>query len=228
MQEACLGLAEIMTATGDRGVQSSTWRIIEYLQTHETATLKELEAYLGLTRTAVREHIATLEGGGYVDHRLVHAGRGRPHHEYFNKAKARELFACHCSDLAVTMLKEMMHVVDPATMEQLMARVAHRVAADYAAEMMAALPRERVHELAALMQKKGILCRVHDDGSGMHVTLEMFNCPYHDLALEDRQICDMDRLMIGQAVGVPVELVDCIMDEASSCNFGFRAAPQDV
>ena len=31
--------------------------------------------------------------------------------------------------------------------------------------------------------------------------------------------------MISQAVGAPVELLDCIMEDAGSCNFGFQLNP---
>lgn len=215
-----------MNSSRDQGVQSTAWRIVEYLQTQGTATHKQLEEYLGLTRTAIREHITTLESGGYVDRRTVHAGRGRPHHEYFNTDKARDLFACHCSSLAVTMLAEMGEVLDDKTLGLLMDRVAHKVAADYSAQMSAEDVPGRVTELAHLMQQQGILSRVHAGEDPASVQLELFNCPYHELAQENLQICDMDRTMIAQAVGAPVTLVDCIMEESSSCTFGFEVTPQ--
>ncbi len=215
-----------MTTPRDKGVQSTAWRIVEYLQTQGTATHKELEEYLGLTRTAVREHITTLESGGYVDRRIVHAGRGRPHHEYFNTEQARKLFACHCGSLAVTMLTEMSEVLDDETLAHLMDRVAYRVAEDYAAQMAADDIEERVAELAYLMQQQGILSQVYAEGNAGSVKLELFNCPYHELAQENLQICQMDRTMIARAVGAPVTLVDCIMEEASSCTFGFEVTPQ--
>lgn len=211
-----------MATTQNRSVQSSAWRIVEYLQKEGAATHKELQAYLGLTRTAVQEHLATLEAGGYVARRLVQAGRGRPHYEYSNADKARDLFACHCGDLAVLMLSEMQRVMEPDAMAQLMQRLARRVAQEYAAEMTAERTRGRVKELAARMAQRGILCQVKENAADATVYLELFNCPYHELALEDRRICDMDRDMIGQAVQAPVELVDCIMDEAGSCKFGFK------
>ncbi len=215
-----------MITSHKQGVQSTAWRIVEYLQTHGTATHKQLEEYLGLTRTAVREQVATLESGGYVDRRTVHAGRGRPHHEYSNTDKARDLFACHCGSLAVTMLAEMGQMLDDHTLRSLMDRVAHKVAADYATQMTAQDVPGRVHELARLMQQQGILSQVHVGDDPTSVELELFNCPYHELAQENLRICDMDRTMIAQTVGAPVTLVDCIMEEASSCTFGFETIAQ--
>ena len=215
-----------MATTKGKSMQAPAWRIVQFLQKQGTATHKELEAYLGLTRTAVREHIATLEGGGYVARQTVVQGRGRPHHEYSNTDKARSLFACHCGDLSVTMLSEMMELMPVETIDVLMARLARRVAQEYAADMKSEGTRARVHELAKLMSQKGILCQVHEELGGSQIQLELFNCPYHDLALEHQEICTMDRDMIGHAVGIPVELVDCIMEDSNSCHFGFELEMQ--
>lgn len=215
-----------MATTKGQSIQASAWRIVQYLQKEGTATHKDLEAFLGLTRTAVREHISTLESGGYVSRETVVQGRGRPHNEYSNTDKARSLFACHCGDLSVTMLSEVMEVVPADTVDVLMERLARRVAQDYAAEMHGKDAKARVSELAALMTKKGILCQVHESEDGSQVGLELFNCPYHELALEHQEICTMDRSMVGHAVGAPVELVECIMEESSSCHFGFELKTQ--
>ena len=217
-----------MATTQGKSIQASAWRIVQFLQREGTATHKDLEAYLGLTRTAVREHIATLESGGYITRKTVVQGRGRPHHEYSNTGKARSLFACHCGDLSVTMLSEMMELVPADTVDVLMARLARRVAQEYAAEMKSEGARARVYELAELMSQKGILCQVHEEPGSMQVRLELFNCPYHDLAMEHQEICTMDRDMIGHAVGMPVQLVDCIMEESNSCHFGFTMETQSA
>ncbi len=217
-----------MATTKGKSMQAPAWRIVQFLQKEGTATHKDLESHLGLTRTAVREHVATLESSGYLTRETVVQGRGRPHHEYSNTDKARSLFACHCGDLSVTMLSEMMELVPVATVNVLMARLARRVAQEYAANMRSESLEDRVHELAELMSAKGILCQVHEESDGSRIQLELFNCPYHDLAMEHQEICTMDRDMIGYAIGTPVELVDCIMEDSHSCHFGFELETQPV
>ncbi len=206
-------------------IQASAWTIVEYLQREGWASVKDLEDLLGLTRTAVREHLATLEAGGYLEKRTVHSGVGRPHLEYANSEQTRSLFACHCGSLAVTLLGEISSLVTAETLVSLMSRVSEKVALDYSSHMQTTAVRSRVHELAVLMQRQGIICSVHTEAGRDYMRLELFNCPYHELAAEHPQICDMDRDMISQAVGAPVELLDCIMEDAGSCNFGFQLNP---
>lgn len=86
--------------------ESPLWQVIEYLQRNGSATIKELEDLLGVTTTAVRQHLTTLQVEGYIERRVVHSGVGRPHHAYFTTPKVQELFACQCDDLALTLLQE--------------------------------------------------------------------------------------------------------------------------
>src|SRR5215213_6230424 len=81
-------------------------QILEFLQRKRSATIKELEDLLGVTTTAVRQHLVPLQADGYVERQTIPSGVGRPAHAYLITAKARELFACHCDDLALTLLEE--------------------------------------------------------------------------------------------------------------------------
>ena len=90
--------------------ESPLWQIVEFLQRKGSATIKEIEELLGVTTTAVRQHLTTLQAEGYIERRPVHSGVGRPHHAYFTTAKVQELFACHCDDLALTLLEEVFHL----------------------------------------------------------------------------------------------------------------------
>ena len=47
--------------------ESPSWRILEYLQRKGAATIKELEDVLGVTTTAVRQQLQTLQADGYVE-----------------------------------------------------------------------------------------------------------------------------------------------------------------
>ncbi|MEZ4715675.1 MAG: hypothetical protein R2851_06250 [Caldilineaceae bacterium] len=51
------------------------------------------------------------------------------------------------------------------------------------------------------------------------IILQTFNCPYHELAQEHREVCDMDQQMIRQVLGSEVNLSACMMDGHGSCSF---------
>src|SRR5215212_6282278 len=72
--------------------ESPAGKILAYLQRHGEATVKQLEELLGISTTAVREHLTHLEAKDLVTAKLVRRGPGRPHALYFLTATAQDLF----------------------------------------------------------------------------------------------------------------------------------------
>ncbi|MEZ4678840.1 MAG: MarR family transcriptional regulator [Caldilineaceae bacterium] len=128
---------------------TATWQIIEFMQRNGPATIKELEQLLGITTTAVRQHLNTLQAEGYIERKAVHSGVGRPHHAYAVTAKAQEIFACHCDDLALTLLEEVFALEGEDRTSLLLARVSKRLADKYQRSVRSELLVERVDELAS-------------------------------------------------------------------------------
>lgn len=201
-----------------RNGENPTWRILEFLQRNGSATIKQLEDLLGVTTTAVRQHLSSLQSEGYIERRRVNAGVGRPHHVYSLTSKKHELFACHCDDLALTLLEEVFALEGEDQANRLLTRVSDRLAQKYASEVRSTVLQERVHELAGALYAKGILVDVEPINDET-IILQTFNCPYHELAQEHCEVCDMDEKMIRQVLGSEVNLSACMMDGHGSCSF---------
>ena len=140
--------------------ESPTWLVLEHLQRSGSATIKDLEGVLGVTTTAVRQHLATLQAEGYIQRRSVHAGVGRPHHAYELTDKAQELFGCHCDDLALTLLEEVFHLEGDERTAILLDRVGGRLAQKYANTVRSSVLQDRVQELAATLYDRGVIADV--------------------------------------------------------------------
>jgi predicted ArsR family transcriptional regulator len=207
--------------------KTATWQIIEYMQRNGSATIKELEQLLGITTTAVRQHLATLQAEGYIERKAVHAGVGRPHHTYAVTTKAQEIFACHCDDLALTLLEEVFALEGKEQTARLLARVSNRLANKYQRSVRSDLLVERVGELADALYDRGVLTEVqaHDDDT---IILHTYNCPYHELAQDHREICAMDEAMLRQVLGSDVNLKKCMMDGHQGCSFVVSPKPVTV
>ena len=81
--------------------------------------------------------------------------------------------------------------------------------------------------MAGALGRQGVLTDVsvgesNTAGESNTIALKMYNCPYHDLAIEHREICEMDQLMLQQVLGAEVSLDDCIMDGHASCSFEIK------
>lgn len=207
-----------MTSGAHQKKESATWQIVEYLQRNGPAAIRELEQHLGVTTTAVRQHLTTLQAEGYIERRAVHDGVGRPHHVYTVTDRARELYACHCDDLALTLLQEVFALEGKEKTTLLLERVGHRLANRYARSVRSTLLQERVEELADVLDQQGVLTDVAAADENT-IILKTYNCPYHELAQEHREICEMDEGMMRQLLGSDVNLSACIMDGHGSCSF---------
>ncbi len=198
--------------------QSPHWQILEYLRRNESATIKELEDLLGVTTTAVRQHLGTLQADGYVERQRVHAGVGRPHHAYSITEKARELYACHCDDLALTLLEEVFVLEGKERAGLLLERVGDRLAGKYAGSVRSEILAERVEQLADALYERGVLTDVDVQDDNTFI-LKAYNCPYHELAQEHRDICVMDEKLMRTVLRSDVSLTACIMDGHTGCSF---------
>ncbi|MFN8490806.1 MAG: MarR family transcriptional regulator [Caldilineaceae bacterium] len=199
--------------------ESPTWQILEYMQRNGSATIKELEELLNVTTTAVRQHLNTLQAEGYIERRRVlDAGVGRPHHAYFLTEKVREVFACNCDDLALTLLEEVFALEGKERTAMLLARVGGKLANRYAQSVRSTALQARVQELAGALYDKGVLTDVMASDSNT-IILKTYNCPYHELAQEHREICDMDEDMMRKVLGSEVNLSSCMMDGHAGCSF---------
>ncbi len=209
--------------------QTPTRQILEYLQRHGSATIKALEQHLGVTTNAVRQHLTTLSSEGYIAHQRVSTGVGRPHHAYSLTERAHDLFACHCDDLALTLLEEVFAMEGVEATQRLLGKVGDRLAAKYAPSVQSTVLRERVDELAGTLNARGVLTDVEaeseEDAVDEQIVLKTYNCPFHELAHEHREICTMDKQMLEKVVGTGLELQTNIMDGHNCCSF-VVAVPQ--
>ena len=51
------------------------------------------------------------------------------------------------------------------------------------------------------------------------ILLRTFNCPFHELAHEHREICEMDTNMMRKVLGSDVSLSSCMLDGHAGCTF---------
>jgi DeoR family suf operon transcriptional repressor len=129
------------------------------------ARADDLAAELGITVSAVRQHLSGLAADDLVDHREVRRGPGRPHHLYRLSDKGDGLFPRRYSTLAIDLLAEL-EEESPALLESMFERRRMR-RVERAKLRMADRPLvEQVEELTAILDEDGYLAELVplDDG----------------------------------------------------------------
>jgi DeoR family suf operon transcriptional repressor len=153
------------TATLDT-LPSTRRALLDALKRQGEARADELATTLGITVSAVRQHLAALHGVGLVTHSEVRAGPGRPHHRYRLSEQGDNLFPRRYAQVVTDLLVEA-EAEDPAIVERMFARRRDR-RVERAKERLAgkSLP-EQVAELTQVLDEDGYLAEFvpQDDGS---------------------------------------------------------------
>jgi predicted ArsR family transcriptional regulator len=196
--------------------------ILRHLQRHARATVKELADLLGVSTTAVRDHLVHLQAEGMVEVSSERNGPGRPRLVYSLSEKAQKSFPKQYDRLISTLLRELIELEGEGKVEQLLDRVSQRLASEYADRMAGADVAARLNELRALLEQRGVPAEIDPEGD----VLRLFACPYYDVAADYPEVCSMERRMIEYVLGEKLVLEDTIRSGAHNCRFVLR--PQDI
>lgn len=198
--------------------------LIELLRPVDGLAVGQIAARLGVTATAVRQRLDRLMTGGLVSRSLrpqAEGHRGRPSHVYSLTDKGRRTGGDNFRDLALVLWREIRDVREPAVKRGLIRRIGTALAGLYRDDVSGSTPGERLEHVAALLAGRDISCRF-DAAAPVHgglPVLTSYSCPFPDLAEEDRGICAVERIMLQDLVGAPVQLSACRLDGGACCRF---------
>ncbi|HEY3229786.1 MAG TPA: DeoR family transcriptional regulator [Roseiflexaceae bacterium] len=195
--------------------ESPAGKILAHLQRHGEAAVKELEDVLEVSTTAVREHLTHLQAKELVATRLVRRGPGRPHLVYFLTPKAQSQFPKQYDTLVNMVLREIAGQEGPERLQVILDAVGARLAEEYGAKIFGGELPERLAALRSALEARGIPAEVQPSGAGV----ELFACPYLDVAQEHAGICAMERRMVEQLLGETIALEGTIREGRRSCHF---------
>jgi len=201
--------------------------LLRHLQRHKSgATIEELVLALGVTRTAVRQHLASLVHDGFVMPGAERPSGGRPGRLYVLTDKGREVFPRRYSWFARLLLEAMAQEHGAAGLRTRFGRIAAAVIAQLPQRPPAASGRrEKVEALAVLMDQLGYDARKVKDVGGAP-TIEADNCVFHEIAMRDGAICQFDLALLAGFTGCKVDLHECMAKGGHVCRFRFLPPAQ--
>jgi len=185
------------------------------------ASVDELGQALDVTRTAVRQHLASLMREGLVATNGTRPSRGRPNRLYALTDVGKEAFPRHYSWFAQLLVEAMMQEHGTAGLRTRLGRIAAAVVAQL--EQQAPRPElgvDRIQRIAALMDELGYDAHTVQHGPGAPV-IEADNCVFHELAMKQPEICQFDLSLLSGYTGSPVELHECMARGGHVCRFKF-------
>lgn len=196
--------------------------LLRHLLRNKTgASVDELAQVLGVTRTAVRQHLAASMRDGLVTRGMERPSGGRPHQLYVLTEAGKEDFPRHYAWFAQLLVEAIAGEHGAAGLRTRLGRIAGTVVA----QLRQRAPergnrRERVKQLSALMDELGYDARTTRDVGGAP-TIEADNCVFHELAKKNPVICQFDLAVLSGYTHSKVDLHECMARGGHVCRFRF-------
>lgn len=201
-------------------------RVVKAIRVRGKARITDVADDLGVTASAVRQHLTQLEASGLVRAEKVREGVGRPYYVYSVTPEAHNLFYQDYGDLARLLLQEVTRVQGQEALAQVLRRLSTRLADLYRDEVDGYALTERVREWADLLDERGVVVDVKETDDGY--LIEHYGCPYMNVAVDNRAVCEMERQVMERLLKSNVLLERCALDGHKSCQFAVRNGNQGI
>lgn len=187
----------------------------------EGLSVEELAERLGITRNAVRQHLAALGNDGLVAPGRMRASGGRPGQLYMLTAKGRELFPRRYSWFAELLIGLVRRERGPDGLHERLRTLGTEVATELRQQHPGSGDLNgSVDRLAGLMAELGYEATTRTDPAAGPV-IEASNCIFHRLAVQDPEICAFDLALMSSFSGAEVEHQECMARGGAVCRFRF-------
>ena len=192
-------------------------RVLKAIQLRGRASIKDVAADLEVTPSAVRLHLTQLQASGAIQAERVREGVGRPYYVYSVTSQAHNLFYKDYGELTKLLLEEVSETQGPDALQGVLRRVGDRLADTYRDQIGGPELADRVRAWAELLDQRGIAVEIEKVAGGY--VLREYGCPYQNVAVENRAVCDMERQVMARLLESGVELTQCVLDGHRGCQF---------
>jgi predicted ArsR family transcriptional regulator len=193
------------------------------LENKDGLTIDDLVSSLGITRTAVSQHLAVLERDGYVEKGSLLKTLGRPVSTYIVTDKGRNLLPKQYSWFSELLVESIKDEFGSERLTQYLHKMARGVARQVKPRMAGKTSEEQIHELAKILTELSYQANTDavDTQSGKPAIVAT-NCVYHNVAAKHPEVCEFDLALMSELLDDEVEHVECMVRGGSVCRFRFH------
>lgn len=185
-------------------------------------TVDGLAAELGVTRTAVNQHLTSLERDGYVERRDVVATGGRPSRVFALSDRGVNLFPKNYDMFSMKALEALVSALGPKTARNVLERLGEDLGEDLHVALEEKSLDEKSRAIRDSLEQFGFDAHVVETGADEAPEIIAYNCIYHTLARAHPDVCNLDLAFLRTASGVEVDHESCMAKGDNACRFRFR------
>lgn len=191
-------------------------------------TADELSVQLGVTRNAVRQHLAALETDRLVEKGVRRPSGGRPEQLYVLTDKGHECFPRQYSWFAQLLVESVLQESGTEGLGERLGVMGTRVGAQLRAQYPELKTREeKVRKLSEIMGEIGYSTHTPGSVAPSAPVIDADNCVFHNLAMKNPDICQFDLALAASFTDSKIDHQECMAKNDNICRFKFDPKPSD-
>jgi DeoR family transcriptional regulator, suf operon transcriptional repressor len=192
------------------------------LENKAGATLEELVKGIGLSRTAINQHLISLERDGLVQKSVPRKTGGRPQHVYVLTEIGANSFPKQYSWFSKMLFQTLRRQVGEEQVSQYMYDLGVQLSGALIPRLVGKNRTERINEIVKIMNETGFVARTITADNGEKLPrVECKNCVYHDLSKDYPEVCRFDIGFLAGLMGAEIEHQSCMQRGGQACRFRF-------
>lgn len=202
-------------------------QVLTQLLEHKSGTtVDEVITSVGLSRTAVNQHLMVLEREGYIRKAASRRTGGRPGRVYVLTEDGTNLFPKKYAWFSRLLIQTLREQLGEEQLGRYMYDLGVKMSADLIPRLVGKNRVERANEIVKIMNETGFRAStVSSEKTDKIPRVECTNCVYHDLSKDYPEVCRFDIGFLSGLMGTEVEHQACMQRGNDVCRFRFKPFP---
>lgn len=182
-------------------------------------TADALAKELLISRNAVIQHIASLEGNGLIENSSLSSTGGRPSRLYTLTDRGQELFPRHYALFSNLLVSWIRQKLGDKKLKSGLIDLGKQIAREYQGRVDShSTLTNKVSEVTNIMQELGYDASLGKK-TGNTSEIVASNCVFHKLAEEYQDICQLDLSLMSTLLNADIEHKECMVRGGQCCRF---------
>ncbi|BAN26343.1 helix-turn-helix transcriptional regulator [Caballeronia insecticola] len=205
-------------------ISSTRQGILDQLLEHKSGlTVDEIIAAIGLSRTAVNQHLIALERRNFIRKSAPRKTGGRPVQTYVLTQEGTNQFPKQYSWFSALLVSTLRNELGPERLDRYMFDLGMATSASLIPRLLGKTRSERITETVKIMNEAGFRAsEIEPEGLSKLPRVECTNCVYHDLTRDHPEVCRFDIGFLSGLMGTEVEHQTCMQRGGEACRFRFK------
>lgn len=191
------------------------------LENRPGLTVDSIAKMVEITKTAIHQHITSLERDGYIAKHLLTKTAGRPGRVYILTDKGIHLFPKQYAWFSGLLLDRLRERLGSEDLDLFMYDSGKNLADGLKSRVEGKETTGQIEEIVRIMGELGYEAALEENSAIELPVISARNCIFHDIAKSHPEVCTLDIALLSSLTGKKVEQVECVIRGGQACRFKF-------